>query len=42
MITAKIALAHILEFPDYYYRLKRMEKQAEKYWKNKEMPTIFK
>lgn len=26
----KIALAHLLEFPDYYTRLKRMEAEAEK------------
>lgn len=33
LITAKIALAHILEFPDYYIRLEKMENQAKKYWK---------
>ena len=27
--TAKIALAHLNEFPDYYVRLKRMETEAE-------------
>lgn len=32
-LTAKIALAHLLEFPDYYTRLSKMEKAAEKYWK---------
>ncbi len=26
--TAKIALAHLNEFPDYYERLERMEKEA--------------
>ena len=30
--TGKIALAHILEFPDYYERLKKMEKEAARYW----------
>jgi hypothetical protein len=28
-ITGKIALAHLNEFPDYYWRLQRMEKEAE-------------
>ena len=31
--TAMIALAHILEYHDYYERLEKMEKSAEKYWK---------
>lgn len=34
-ITAKIAIAHLMEFPDYYKRLKSMENKAEKYWKGK-------
>ncbi len=28
-VTAKIALAHLDEFPDYYTRLERMEREAE-------------
>ena len=28
-LTAKIALAHLNEFPDYYSRLKDMEMEAE-------------
>jgi DNA-directed RNA polymerase alpha subunit len=32
IITGKIALAHLNEFPDYYKRLKIMEEEAEKYW----------
>ena len=28
--TAKIALAHLNEFPDYYVRLERMEAEAER------------
>ena len=28
--TAKIALAHLNEFPDYYVRLERMESEAER------------
>ena len=29
VVTAKIALAHLNEFPDYYTRLERMEEQAK-------------
>ena len=29
VITGKIALAHLNEFPDYYTRLERMEKEAK-------------
>ena len=32
LMTGKIALAHLNEFPDYYTRLDEMEKEAEKYW----------
>jgi hypothetical protein len=32
IITGKIALAHMKEFPDYYERLERMERQAEQDW----------
>ena len=35
VITGKIALAHLNEFPDYYDRLEVMEKEAEKYWEGK-------
>lgn len=31
-ITAKIARAHLNEFPDYYTRLAAMEAEAETYW----------
>ena len=34
LITAKIALAHLNEFPDYYDRLEEMGKKAEKFWEN--------
>lgn len=30
ILTGKIALAHLNEFSDYYTRLKKMEKEAEK------------
>lgn len=33
LMTGKIALAHLNEFPDYYNRLDEMEEEAEKYWK---------
>jgi len=32
IVTGKIALAHMKEFPDYYERLERMEQEAERYW----------
>jgi len=32
LLTAKIALAHLNEFPDYYTRLAKMEKEAESFW----------
>jgi len=35
MMTGKIALAHLNEFPDYYTRLEKMEKEAEEYWEGK-------
>ena len=35
IITGKIALAHMKEFPDYYERLERMERQAEREWADK-------
>lgn len=41
LLTGKIALAHLLEYPDYYKRLDRMEKQAEKYWSGKKKPNVL-
>lgn len=35
ILTGKIALAHLLEFPDYYTRLKKLENEADAYWKTK-------
>ena len=32
ILTGKIALAHLREFPDYYTRLKKLEKEAKAYW----------
>jgi hypothetical protein len=36
LTTGKIALAHLNEFPDYYTRLDRMEKEAEEFWAGRE------
>ena len=35
LVTGKIALAHLTEFPDYYTRLEKMEHEAEEYWEKK-------
>ena len=36
LMTGKIALAHLNEFPDYYTRLEKMEKEAERLHSRKE------
>ena len=36
VVTGKIALAHLNEFPDYYKRLYKMEEEAERFWDKKE------
>ncbi len=36
IVTGKIALAHMKEFPDYYERLQRMEAEAEQYWSTRD------
>ena len=35
LITGRIALAHLTEFPDYYTRLARMEAEAKSFWDSK-------
>lgn len=40
-MTFKIVMAHLVEAPDYYQRLKRMETQMDKFWKTKQKPSIF-
>lgn len=35
LTTGKVALAHLEEFPDYYTRLEKMEKEAEDFWEAK-------
>lgn len=32
ILTGKIALAHLREFPDYYTRLEKLEVEADEYW----------
>lgn len=32
ILTGKIALAHLREFPDYYTRLAKLEAEADEYW----------
>ena len=36
LMTGKIALAHLNEFPDYYTRLDKMEEEADAYWEKKD------
>ena len=38
VVTGKIVLAHLNEFPDYYARLARMEAEAEAYWEAADAP----
>ena len=35
ILTGKIALAHMKEFPDYYERLERLEEDATRDWASK-------
>lgn len=39
--TVKIVMAHLIEFPDYYKRLQKLENSADKYWSKKKKPSIF-
>jgi hypothetical protein len=39
LMTGKIALAHLTEFPDYYTRLARMETEAESFWDSKKFSS---
>jgi hypothetical protein len=40
-LSAKIALAHLEEFPDYYQELIKMEKKLKQKWKGKRKPNIY-
>ena len=35
LMTGKIALAHLTEFPDYYTRLAKMEEEAKTFWNSR-------
>jgi hypothetical protein len=35
IMTGKIALAHLKEFPDYYIRLTKLEEEAKKHWESR-------
>ena len=35
ILTGKIALAHLREYPDYYTRLAQLERDAADYWASK-------
>ncbi|MEI7936477.1 MAG: DUF5661 family protein [Verrucomicrobiota bacterium] len=35
LMTGKIALAHLTEFPDYYTRLAKLEEEAKRFWDSK-------
>ena len=35
LISRKIAMDHLVEIPDYYTRLKKLEDEAEDYWSSK-------
>lgn len=39
LLTGRIALAHLREYPDYYDRLAPMEKAAEQYWASRPKPS---
>lgn len=41
LISAKIALAHLEEFPDYYKALEKMEIKLKKKWHGKRSPSVF-
>lgn len=40
-MTAKIALAHLLEFPNYYEELEKMEAKLKRQWRGKRKPDLF-
>jgi hypothetical protein len=35
LMTGKIALAHLKEFPDYYDRLENLEEEAKTFWETR-------
>jgi hypothetical protein len=41
LMCGKIALAHMLEYPDYYVYLDKMEERLKKKWKGRRKPAIL-
>ena len=39
--VVKIAIAHLIEDPRYYYYLQKQEARREKYWSKRAKPSIF-
>jgi len=39
--TALIVISHLLESPNYYKYLKKMEEKMDKYWSTRNKPNIF-
>ena len=39
LLTGRIAWAHLIEVPDYYTRLTKMEKEAKDYWNEQRLLT---
>ena len=39
--TAKIAIAHLIEDPKYYYYLVKLENKRKEYWLKNKKPSIF-
>jgi hypothetical protein len=37
LMTGKIALAHLTEFPDYYTRPAKLEEEAKSFWDSKKL-----
>jgi hypothetical protein len=37
LMTGKIALAHLTEFPDYYTRLAKLEEEAKSFWNSRKL-----
>ena len=41
LMTAKITLAHLLEYPNYYEELIAMERRLKKQWHRKKKPAVL-
>jgi len=41
LTTAKIATAHLVEYPNYYVKLKKLEDSLDKYWAARKKPSIY-